>query len=143
MGHGLGAPGKGVSFKHAHRSVPENGFGILNRLRKEFDGGRPNIHAVPSFGNFLNGHNFRFGTRLQAGRDHAIHGQIDFHPAFQGVSMNAFGECNHFLFKQGLTDFKTRGLEKRKRHAATDDDFVDFFPQVFDDADFSRHFGPA
>jgi len=50
-GHGLGGAGELLEFKHAGRSVPDDGLGAEDGLAVEFDGLRAGIEAAPTVRN--------------------------------------------------------------------------------------------
>ena len=66
--HGEGAAGKGVHLEDAHRAVPDDGLGVLQRLGEEGDGGRTDVEPHPPFGDLLDGGHLGFRFGIEAGR---------------------------------------------------------------------------
>ncbi len=143
MGHGLCSSGKRVELEDSHRAVPENGLGVLHRLGEQSDGGRADVHPIPTFGDLLHGHDLGFGTGLTTGCHDAVHGKIEFHPPQQSMFLDAPGKVQHIVLDQRVADFHPHRLEEREGHPASDNDLVHALPQVLDHPDFPRDFGSA
>src|SRR5690606_8910202 len=109
----FGTVAEAVHFKHAHRAVPQNGFGRFQHVSELSRGFRAYVQnhvVVADIGHFLNhrlgGVNEGHKVVDRAGdfRNHHVGRQRHIH--FGG---NGFGGVDQIVFAQGFTHFKTRG----------------------------------
>ena len=88
----------GIDFEYAHRSVPQNGLGVLDHFVEQFYGGRTDVECVPPVRNLLDRDDLRLSPRLPAGCNDTIDRQVEFHAAGKGMLLNAFGKVQHVIF---------------------------------------------
>ena len=55
--------------------------------------------------------------------------------------LDASGKIQHVHFAERVADLHALCFQEGERHAATDNDLVDFLAEIFNDSDFPGHFG--
>src|SRR5713101_642227 len=104
VGHRVGdrhrAAREGVLFEDAHRAVPEDRLGIAERFREQLDRRRPDVQAVPAFGDFLGRHDLGLAAVIPRGRDDAVHWQVEPDATAPGMFVNFLGELEHIVLDE-------------------------------------------
>jgi len=143
FGHLQCSPAENIHFKHPHRSVPDNGFRILEDCVETFCCGRPDIQRHPPGGNFLYRHHLGVNRRIQIFRHHDIQGKINLDVFFPRFGKDGAGRFNHILFYFRFTDVTACAFQECIGHGASDDDFVHVPQHVFQGRQFTGNLGAS
>jgi len=128
--HGRRSSTKGVNFKNAHGTVPDNRLGVAEGFRKQHDGRRADVQAHPVAVHLLNRNNFvfRFGAHV-FGND-AIHGQVQLDPQFPGGFHDLQRLVDQIILNDGSADLVSQRFQEREGHPAANDELIHLLNQV-------------
>src|SRR5882724_6897162 len=97
LGHGKSADSEARVFKYAHGAVPQDGFGLLDKIGVSFGGGGPDVHAFLGIGDI--------GFSVDAGI-----GQVDYGLALLVQFIGLYRGGHHVVRGQKELDVARFGL---------------------------------
>ncbi len=138
-----GALGEGLELEHAHRSVPDDIFGVRDLFLAQRQGFRSDVHGHLAGGHGPAVHRLGPGVFLELVRHHVVDRQDHVHALRFRLVEKIPGRRQKLVFHQRLPDFDPLRLQEGVGHAAPDDEGRGLGQERIQDGDFRRHLGPA
>ena len=132
---GNGAAREMLPLGNAHRAVPDDRAGVLDRLGVKRLGRRADVKTHPAVGDGVGVDGLVLRVLVVLFADDIVDGQKEGDALFGGLRHKLLREVDLVLLADGGAGREALGAEEGVSHAAADEEPVDLFEKVVDDAD--------